>query len=449
MFQGGLMNHQFRAFFCAVFTGASICLSSFCASAAEQGIYEIASQIDPDFVLDNRFCTVTGEDTGTLQMYRSLGVNQQKFYLEELPGGGNLFRICALHSGNAVTADAQSEDSIAYSDAVCTKAVTRTGGRAVDRDQIWITEDAGDGSYYLRARSGGYLTLDASSPYNGASLSLRRFSGKDTQKWILDETWISPTANADTDLINPYAKDGAYRRMQLSITINGETKTLTAAELAERITETEDHLLTITDVLRNWAQELADQYDTVGHPRLFRSTGGSEFTLYKGSYGYRLNVEETAAVMREAIRTNRAVQVEPVWFSKGRSFTRGDDIGDSYVEIDLTNQKVWLYKNGEQLLSSDCVMGTYGTDRQTPGGVYSIYYKQSPDVLEGEGYSSWVQYWMPFNGGIGLHDANWRSSFGGDIFRSNGSHGCINLPTWAAEVIYENTYIGYPVVCYN
>ena len=91
--------------------------------------------------------------------------------------------------------------------------------------------------------------------------------------------------------------------------------------------------------------------------------------------------------------------------------------------------------NGEQILETDCVTGTYGTDRQTPGGVYSVYYRQSPDVLEGPGYSSPVEYWMAFNGGIGLHDANWRSEFGGDIFSAkmfkvrehSGYGGFINL----------------------
>ena len=119
------------------------------------------------------------------------------------------------------------------------------------------------------------------------------------------------------------------------------------------------------------------------------------------------------------------------------------------MEVDLENQKVWLYKNGKKLLETDCVFGTYNTDRQTPGGVYSIYYKQSPAVLNGPGYSSPVDFWMPFNGGIGLHDAQWRSSFGGDIYLTNGSHGCINLPRDAAELIYNTVTIGYPVVCYQ
>ena len=127
----------------------------------------------------------------------------------------------------------------------------------------------------------------------------------------------------------------------------------------------------------------------------------------------------------------------------------GDDIGDSYIEVDLANQKVWLYKNGKQLVETDCVSGTYGTDRQTPGGVYSIFYMQSPAVLRGADYVSPVDYWMAFNGNIGLHDADWRDSFGGDIFQTNGSHGCVNLPIPAAKKIYENISIGYPVVCYS
>ena len=63
-------------------------------------------------------------------------------------------------------------------------------------------------------------------------------------------------------------------------------------------------------------------------------------------------------------------------------------------------------------------------------------------------YETKVTYWMPFNGGIGLHDANWRSSFGGNIYQTNGSHGCINLPTAAAKEIYDRVYDGIPIICY-
>jgi len=56
---------------------------------------------------------------------------------------------------------------------------------------------------------------------------------------------------------------------------------------------------------------------------------------------------------------------------------------------------------------------------------------------------------MPFNGGVGLHDASWRSTFGGKIYVTGGSHGCINLPRSAAETIYNNISAGTPVLVYN
>lgn len=88
----------------------------------------------------------------------------------------------------------------------------------------------------------------------------------------------------------------------------------------------------------------------------------------------------------------------------------------------------------------------------TPGGTYSLYYKVSPYVLTsttpGDSYEEPVTYWMPFNGGIGFHDAPWRGSFGGNLYITGGSHGCINLPMQAAATMYQNIYAGFPVICF-
>ena len=83
-------------------------------------------------------------------------------------------------------------------------------------------------------------------------------------------------------------------------------------------------------------------------------------------------------------------------------------------------------------------------------------YKEKDRILRGakkaDGtyeYESHVDYWMPFNGGIGFHDATWRSKFGGTIFQTSGSHGCINLPPEKASVLYDLIYKGMPVLCYQ
>ena len=84
----------------------------------------------------------------------------------------------------------------------------------------------------------------------------------------------------------------------------------------------------------------------------------------------------------------------------------------------------------------------------TPDGVCGITYKTTNAVLRGRDYETPVNYWMPFNGNVGMHDATWRSEFGGDIYLTNGSHGCINLPLDMAAAIYEYMSTGFPVICY-
>ena len=59
-----------------------------------------------------------------------------------------------------------------------------------------------------------------------------------------------------------------------------------------------------------------------------------------------------------------------------------------------------------------------------------------------------VQYWMPFVYGQGLHDASWQSSFGGDAYKTRGSHGCVNLPPDEASIIYNTIEGGYPIILY-
>ena len=451
---------------------------SIAAAGITPGIYEIAAADDTGFVLDISTCTLEETDSCKLQMFRSLDVNQQKFYVESLPGSG--FRISALRSGKALTADTNCNDSgkeeakNTADGAISLKDLERSAGASAPDQQTWYLESCGDGSYYLLSGSRlssssktesiiedaantvsgngsvpAYLTRTGIALCNGEDLELTPFTGKKNQRWILKKAWISSQDTAHTDYINPFSEYGPYENVRLLMRFGDEKEVLTSETLAGWISE-ESHCTDLdSSAVLSYAQKLAEKYDTQGYARKFRTSYGKEITLYKGNFGWKLDAEATALSIMESACFHRQQFVAPVWKHKGVGFTRGDDIGDSYVEIDLVNQKVWLYQNGEQLLATECVSGTYGTDRQTPGGVYSITYKQSPAVLRGPGYESPVTYWMPFNGGIGLHDASWRDSFGGDIFKTNGSHGCINLPTEAAKLIYETVSAGYPVVCYN
>ncbi len=120
----------------------------------------------------------------------------------------------------------------------------------------------------------------------------------------------------------------------------------------------------------------------------------------------------------------------------------------NYVDIDLTNQTLHLYTEGELVLESPIVSGCVAQRHTTPGGAFTLMGKSRNVTLRGPDYASFVRYWMPFNNKIGMHDASWRSRFGGTIYRSNGSHGCINLPSGAAETIFNTIDDSYAIVCY-
>ena len=123
-------------------------------------------------------------------------------------------------------------------------------------------------------------------------------------------------------------------------------------------------------------------------------------------------------------------------------------VGDTYVEVSLSDQHMWYIVDGDVYLESDCVTGNYGS-ADTPKGYFSVNAKMSPCTLKGDDYTSYVTYWMPFiGGGWGLHDADWRSSFGGSIYKGNGSHGCVNLPPKIAKEMYAVIEVGTPVIVY-
>ena len=130
-----------------------------------------------------------------------------------------------------------------------------------------------------------------------------------------------------------------------------------------------------------------------------------------------------------------------------------DDLCGNYVDVDLSAQHLWFYKDYQLIIETDFVSGTPDGKHETQTGVFPLAYKESPSVLRGSqadgGYETKVQYWMPFYEGQGMHDASWRGSFGGGIYQSDGSHGCINLPPAAAQTIYENISAGTAILIYK
>lgn len=202
-----------------------------------------------------------------------------------------------------------------------------------------------------------------------------------------------------------------------------------------------------------YVKYLADKYDTYGKPHTFTSTSGRQVSV-NGDYGWQINQAEEAVALTRMVQNGTNQTREPAYSRTAASRT-GNDFGTTYVEVDMGLQHIYMYENGALIAEAPIVTGNVAKGWTTPEGLYTLYYKERDRVLRGPkradgtySYESPVSYWMPFNGGIGLHDASWRGKFGGEIYKNNGSHGCINIPPKTAAVIYEHVYKGIPILCF-
>lgn len=116
-----------------------------------------------------------------------------------------------------------------------------------------------------------------------------------------------------------------------------------------------------------------------------------------------------------------------------------------YILVDISDQTLKYYVKGKVKLKSNVVTG--GPGNRTPKGHFRLRSKSRNITLRGNGYSSYVKYWMAFIGSeYGIHDASWRSKFGGTIYKKNGSHGCPNMPRKNAAKLYKMAPIGTRVI---
>ncbi len=188
-------------------------------------------------------------------------------------------------------------------------------------------------------------------------------------------------------------------------------------------------------------------YNTLGGTRRFHSTRGDIVTIKGGTYGNLIDMKAEREYLLHAFSQGIREVHEPKYLKEAR--VKGlNDIGDTYIEIDISDQMLYYYRNGEQTIHTPIVTGNMMRRRKTPSAVCYVYGKQKNRVLRGPGYASFVHFWMPVKNGIGIHDAPWREEFGGEIYIRDGSHGCINTPYDPMERLYDLTEIGTPVVMF-
>ena len=262
---------------------------------------------------------------------------------------------------------------------------------------------------------------------------------------------IAPEYTVDSDKVKSAVNTAnGYLKTSLSYTYSPEggassTVALSAADLASFVSISESMGVSISkSKIESYVSRMSDKHSGSDYKAAFQTTGGGTIGTTVTYYGQRINksamTDDIYKCVTEGISGTRTAPY---------SAKSSKPYGGNYVEVNLSSQKLWVYKNGEQVVSTSLVSGSVAEGHRTPTGVYSIYSKQTDRYLTGADYRSFVHYWMPFLGGYGLHDASWRSSFGGDIYLYDGSHGCVNLPSSAAKKVYNNVSVGTKVILYG
>ncbi|HEY9575335.1 MAG TPA: L,D-transpeptidase family protein [Lachnospiraceae bacterium] len=268
---------------------------------------------------------------------------------------------------------------------------------------------------------------------------------------IPEESYLAPKVLSTDEAMN--AKVESWNRyLSNVITIpfgEGRQEVLDRGIIGGMLEETAEGGIAINrEQVLAYVNSLGKKYDTFGLAHEFTKHDGSKMTIPGGGdYGWAMNKSATTDELMALMENGGEQTFEPVYRYSAKS-RNVNDIGGTYAEISLAEQMMWVFKDGNLVVETPIVSGLPIPSRITHTGLFAIDGKKSPDVLDGEGYSQPVTYWLPFNGNEGIHDAPWRSEFGGGIYQGGGSHGCINTPPTAMKTVFSTLAIGDPVIVY-
>ena len=265
-----------------------------------------------------------------------------------------------------------------------------------------------------------------------------------------EKAYKKPEFTSESDVLKDAVETlNRYVGTKITYQFGDDTVVLDGTRINKWIKIKKDNTVKICrNKVEKFVQELHRKYDTVFTNRKFKTAYGDTVTVYGGDYGWWMNTVKETDKLVKLIQKGAVKERTPEYRQTAVSY--GDkDYGDTYAEVDLSGQHVFVVKNGKVVFDTACVTGNESQGHATPAGTYGITYKQRNATLRGENYETPVSYWMPFNGGIGFHDAYWRSRFGGTLYRTGGSHGCVNLPPSSAKKIYSLVEQGTPVICYH
>ena len=265
-----------------------------------------------------------------------------------------------------------------------------------------------------------------------------------------DKCYVQPKLTSDDDeLKQTCEKLNDKIDLDYTYTVGGQNEKVSKETLASFFKNDEKGDITYNDeAIAAFVKEMAAKYDTAGKPKTLVTYTGATVTVPGGSYGWKIDKEKEAAKIKADLDAGKDVKRD-FEYARTAASRGANDYGNSYIEVNRTGQYFVVHKDGAVVLQSKVVTGNINKGDETHVGAYFVAYKAKNATLKGPTWNSKVGFWMPFNGGEGLHDAVWQPSFGGTYYKIRGSHGCVNLPLNVASQLYNIVSAGYPVLVYD
>ena len=271
-----------------------------------------------------------------------------------------------------------------------------------------------------------------------------------------EECYVMPKYTSDSPEVQK-ACDAMNQYCKASITYTMEDENVVVdKELISTWLKYDDNMQISLDedAVRKWMREFGKKYDTVGTTRSITTPNGKTVDVSGGTYGWSVDEDSETKTLINSIKNGEVTEKTPAYVQEAASHSE-QDWGTTYAEVDLTDQHMWYIVDGSVAFEADVVTGLPTPERETPSGVYSILELKRDKTLVGETdpatgkpiYETPVSYWMRVTWtGVGFHDATWQPYFGGSLYQTNGSHGCINMSYDDAATLYSMLSIGTPVV---
>lgn len=352
------------------------------------------------------------------------------------------------------------------------KVTAVSSGKAPENATIQKSTD-GSGYVIIKEKPGDKVNTDKiQNLYDYVEQSL------DAGRYIIDISGVDcyETAKVTADSLKQECeKLNKMNSLEITFDFVHSQEVLKGGQIMDWISydsKSKDGIVLDMKQVEKYVETLAEKYDTYGKDRQFKTTNSGTITIKGGDmmandtgcYGWWIDQQKTMQLIKDTIIAGKNATIKPVYYENPDShfvyacdesvWQKDKDYGDTYIEIDLSKQHLWFYKQGKLVLECDIVSGyLYDQNRYTREGVYKVWLKQSPSRLKGEGWDVNVTYWINISlYGAGLHDASWQYGvFGGNKYKTpgGGSHGCINMSLETAKKIYETADYNTPVFIYS